>query len=325
MVARESGGSPYFVNELTRYLTGGGELSESLAPACGVSLDEVLWRRVLSLPPKPGRLLEAIAVAGRPIRQGVACRAAGLRLRRVRSLALLRAESLVRGKGTGILDEVEAFHDRIRETVVRRLSDADRASWNRQLAEVLEESEAADPETLAIHLEEAGQPVKAATVLPEGRRESRRRARFRPHGKTLPPCGRAAPGRRRRGSRLRTGSPRPWPTPAGAPRPRAGYQEAAVGAGAAELLDFRGRPPTSSSHQWPHRQGPLGFREVLAQVALRRPETPLQAFVLLLAERAALAVRGLGFRDRPPRTCPSRSSPASTRRARWPSGSAWST
>ena len=136
MVARESGGSPYFVNELTRYLTGGGELSESLAPACGVSLDEVLWRRVLSLPPKPRRLLEAIAVAGRPIRQAAACRAAGLGSDGFDSLALLRAESLVRGKGTGILDEVEAYHDRIRETVVRRLSDADRAcpgtgNWRR--------------------------------------------------------------------------------------------------------------------------------------------------------------------------------------------------
>src|SRR5208337_1024325 len=100
--------------------------------------------------------------AGHRDRQGAACRAAGLGSDGFDSLALLRAESLVRGKGTGILDEVEAYHDRIRETVVRRLSDADRASWNRQLAEVLEESEAADPETVAIHLEEAGQPVKAA-------------------------------------------------------------------------------------------------------------------------------------------------------------------
>ncbi len=162
MVARESGGSPYFVNELTRFLTGGGELTDSLAPACGVSLDEVLWRRVRSLPQKPRRLMEAIAVAGRPIRQGAACRAAGLGSEGFDSLALLRAEGLVRGKGIGILDEVEAYHDRIRETVVRRMSDADRTSWHGRLAEVLEESEAADPETLAVHLEEAGQPLKAA-------------------------------------------------------------------------------------------------------------------------------------------------------------------
>ena len=304
MVARESGGSPYFVNELTRYLTGGGELSESLAPACGVSLDEVLWRRVLSLPPKPRRLLEAIAVAGRPIRQGAACRAAGLGSDGFDSLALLRAESLVRGKGTGILDEVEAYHDRIRETVVRRLSDADRASWNRQLAEVLEESEAADPETLAIHLEEAGQPVKAARYFQKAAEKAVDALAFDRAAKLYRRVVELRPADDDEGRALRARLAAALANAGRGAEAACAYQEAAVGAGAAELLDFQGRAAYQFLISGHIDEGLSAFREVLAQVALRRPETPLQAFVLLLAERAALAVRGLGFRDRAPEDVP---------------------
>ncbi len=304
MVARESGGSPYFVNELTRFLTGGGELTESLAPACGVSLDEVLWRRVRSLPPKPRRLLEAIAVAGRPIRQAAACRAAGLGSDGFDSLALLRAESLVRGKGTGILDEVEAYHDRIRETVVRRLSDADRASWNRQLAEVLEESEAADPETLAIHLEEAGQPVKAAHYFEKAAQNAVDALAFDRAAKLYRRVVELRPGNDDEGRPLRARLAAALANAGRGAEAARVYQEAAAGAGAAEVLDFQRRAAYQYLISGHIDEGLSAFREVLAHVDLRRPETPLHALMLLLTERAALAVRGLRFRDRPPEQVP---------------------
>ena len=97
-----------------------------------------------------------------------------------------------------------------------------------------------------------------------------------------------------------------------------------MGAGAAELLDFQGRAAYQFLISGHIDEGLSAFREVLAHVALRRPETPLQAFVLLLAERAALAVRGLGFRDRPPEDVPVEVLTRVDTAARWPSGSAWS-
>src|SRR5262249_19752977 len=56
-VARESGGSPYFVEELARYQNdqSAGDLT---------TLDEVIRQRVSRLPEDPRRLLEVVAVAG---------------------------------------------------------------------------------------------------------------------------------------------------------------------------------------------------------------------------------------------------------------------
>ncbi|MBV8318915.1 MAG: AAA family ATPase, partial [Planctomycetaceae bacterium] len=78
-IARESGGSPYFVSELVQYLLDGGELGESLAAlSSDVRLDEVLWRRIQRHPGEAQSLLEVLAVAGQPIRQAMACQIAGL-------------------------------------------------------------------------------------------------------------------------------------------------------------------------------------------------------------------------------------------------------
>ena len=76
-------------------------------------------------------------------------------------LTLLRAHHLVRGTGLGSLDEVETYHDRIRETVVNQLSPERRSDLNRRLAWELEQAGGADPETLAVHFEEAGELAKA--------------------------------------------------------------------------------------------------------------------------------------------------------------------
>ena len=103
------------------------------------------------------------------------------------------------------------------------------------------------------------------------------------------------------------------------------YQQAATGAGAAEMLDFQGRAAYQYLISGHIDEGLSAFREVLSQVALRRPETPMEALVLYLAERAALSFRGLGFHEHAAPRSPRKYWLASTRRERWPWGSAWST
>ena len=89
-------------------------------------------------------------------------------------LALLRSQHLVRGTGLGSLDEVETYHDRIRETVVNMLTDERRRELHGCLARELEEAGGADPETLAVHFEGAGELREGRPLLrPRGGRGER--------------------------------------------------------------------------------------------------------------------------------------------------------
>src|SRR5262249_20782173 len=99
-VARESGGSPFFVDELVRHLQAGEELEARTSSEREVSLEEVLRARLLRLPPRARRLLEVVAVAGRPIKQQVAGAAAELPAEDSQAMAILRAGHLVRTRGT---------------------------------------------------------------------------------------------------------------------------------------------------------------------------------------------------------------------------------
>ena len=160
-IVRESGGSPYFVYELVEYLDQGGELGEGGTLSTHISLDSVLGRRIGRLPTEALALLEILAVAGQPLRQAIACKAADVGALGFSGLTLLRAQHLIRGTGLGSLDEVETYHDRIRETVVNHLDADRRQEVNRRLATELEHAGGADPETLAVHLEGAGKPAEA--------------------------------------------------------------------------------------------------------------------------------------------------------------------
>lgn len=66
-IARESLGSPFFIDELAQHVREPSHSPENPSPAHPVRLDEVLWARVQRLPPPACRLLEVTAVAGKPL------------------------------------------------------------------------------------------------------------------------------------------------------------------------------------------------------------------------------------------------------------------
>jgi predicted ATPase len=157
-VVRESGGSAFFIYELVRHLQAG----MTRAAAEGVGLDEVLWRRVQRLPAEARRLLEVVAVAGRPVRLREVQEAAGLGAVPPQVVLALRSGHLVRTTGPHLDDDIEAFHDRIRESVVAHLPPAARRDHHAGLAAALEASGHADPEALAVHCHESGRPAEAS-------------------------------------------------------------------------------------------------------------------------------------------------------------------
>jgi serine/threonine protein kinase len=311
-IAQESGGIPYFIHELVQYFQEG---AESAAPRCepeaqagalprasctGITLDEVLWDRVLRLPEPSRSLLEVVAVSGRPLRQADAYRAAGLSGEDRTALAVLRTGHLVRSAGPGEQDELETYHDRISESLVAHLSPGQLEARHRQLAVTLEASGHADPETLAVHFQTAGERVKsgryyalaadrAAAALAFDRAAKLYRLSFQ----LRPPGG--ADGREllmKLGDALANAG-------RGLEAARE-YQAAASGAPAALALELHRRAAMQSLISGHIDEGLAALRTVLDAVGMKLAPTPRRALWSLLRRRAQLRLRGLGFRERDP-------------------------
>lgn len=301
MVARESGGSPYFVHELMQYLTAGGEVGDSLALTGGaVHLDEVLWRRILRLPADARRLIELLAVAGRPLRQTDACRAAGLGAEGYSAIAVLRTNRLVRGLGQGTLDEIETYHDRIRESIIDHLDQDTRREYHRALAIELSAGGKADAETLAVHFDAAGEPMEAgrhfaaaahsaATALAFGRA-----AKLYRRAIELLPA--AVASHERRALEMKLGEALAN-AGLGGESARV-YQAAAEGADPETALELQRRAGHEYLVSGHIDEGLAAFRNVLDRVGILRPKSPRHALRMLLVERVRLFLRGLRFRER---------------------------
>jgi serine/threonine protein kinase/tetratricopeptide (TPR) repeat protein len=134
-IARESGGWPFFVWELVQHVQEDSKIADQT-----LALDEVIWSRVNRLPQESTRLLEMVAVAGRPmpaaeLYQAVDAVSCGPRL-----LSQLRASHFVRTTESEENETlVEAYHDRIRESVFDHLDGATITSHNRNLALTIEQ------------------------------------------------------------------------------------------------------------------------------------------------------------------------------------------
>ena len=159
-IARESEGIPFFIDELAL----GAAPMEATGDLEGCSsLDAAILRRVERLTPSCRRLLEMAAVAGQPTGRAMVAAAARLEQGWRRDLKVLRNDHLIRTTGTRDEDPVECYHDRIRETVVQSVPAPQLEQHHEALAEQLLQAESSDPERLAHHLLQGGQPAKAAT------------------------------------------------------------------------------------------------------------------------------------------------------------------
>jgi hypothetical protein len=298
LMARESGGSPYFLQALVQSFLEGADLA-GRRPERPVTLDEVLWRRAAALPEPARRVLEAVSVAGRPLRQDDVYRAAGVGSDEWRALAVLRVGHFVRSTGPGEADEVEAYHDRVRETVLAHLSPAARRDGHRRLAEVLEGSGHADAETLAVHFHGAGEPARAGHYYAAAAGQAAdalafdRAAEFYRLSLELRPV--AADEERDLKARLGDALANAG---RGAEAARA-YDAAAAGAAAARALDLRQRAAYQYCISGRLAEGRAALRDVLARVGLDLPATPFRTLLAMLGARARLRLRGLGFRERP--------------------------
>ncbi|MEM8959925.1 MAG: AAA family ATPase [Acidobacteriota bacterium] len=307
-IGAESGGSPFFIDELVRWakaeagLDQAGERTLSAEVERAVrqrmTLDNLIQGRLDRLPSEARRLLTAVAVAGRPVDLEAVRSAAELGSEVQAAIAALRGASLVRMRSLRDREEIEPYHDRIRETVVRGLEAEALAHVHRRLARALEATRHADPETLATHYLAAGERQRAAELavtagdqaaealafdraarlyrialdLEAHERDARREIEVK-LGNALVNAGRGAEA---------------------APV----YLAAAEGARAGDALEWRRR----AAEQWlisGHIDGGIEtVNTVLSLVGMELPPTPRRTIFALAGLLIRLKLRGIDFEER---------------------------
>lgn len=162
-VAREAEGSPYFVAELARLRRRG-------VTAAGRSWAQAFVAHLESLEPVLRELLEIVSVASRPMPRTLAGVALEDRDGAVGASRELAVQHLIKSRphGTDVQDELlEAYHDRIRETVRSQLSPERLRHWHTRLAEAYAQALDPDPEVLAHHYAESGRNARAGEMALE--------------------------------------------------------------------------------------------------------------------------------------------------------------
>jgi serine/threonine protein kinase len=297
MVARESAGNPLFIDELVKHIAS-GEPTDSWAKIGQLDLDEVLWARIKRQPEDARRLLGAVAVSGRPIRQALAFQATELGAGGRTALASLRSARLVRRIGETLHGDIEVYHDRIRETVVAHLA-YDELRWHHErLALVLSTAGPVDPEILAGHLRGAGDFARACEYYSRGADQAAAALAF-DHAARLYRIalelhqGPAAAARllwKKLGDALAN---------AGRGREAAqAYLRAAESATAAETLELKRLAAAQLLICGLVDEGLALLRTLLGPLGMTMPDTVSQAQRSLLWHRALLRARGLKFKSR---------------------------
>jgi serine/threonine protein kinase len=295
-IAQESGGSPFFVEELARHVAASGRVA---------SLGDVLRTRVAELSIDARRMLELIALNSRPLDFEVGKTAADW-LGDPRSiLRQLRALHFVRTQADAESTVVEPKHDRIREAVINGLDAETRRSHHVRLANAWEASGRADPELLAVHYDGAGDPARAAEnaeraagLADETLAFDRAARLYRWVVSLRPDAGR---------SDLRPIHIKLAKSLANTGKGRLAaeaYLEAAVGAPVDELVELERQAAEQFLRVGDIDQGLEVIRRVLERIGMRLPMTSRGALPSMLFSRVRLAIRGFAYRERAESTIP---------------------
>ncbi len=305
VVASESGGNPFLIEALVGYLRSGASAGGRLMGGTRLTLGEMMADRMSALPVDAQRLLTIVCVAGQPLARGVAQEAARLGADLPNALAILRAQHLVRVRVVDADELLESYHDRIRETVVEALSPEIRRREHLSVATALENGGRADVETLADHFLLADDLRKAGFYTARAAERAVEALAF-DHAAFL--FQRALEIARRRGIKddaARQEERRLLILLAGAlvdagrcSEAATAYLEAAVGAPEVQALDLKRRAGEQLLISGHVDEGKKLLEGVLEAIDMKLPASPKRALASLLAWRARLRLRGLGFKPR---------------------------
>jgi tetratricopeptide (TPR) repeat protein len=298
-IAADAEGHPMFIEELVRYARAGGERA---APG---ALGTLVSERLDDLPVGARHILEIVCIAGAPLEQEVAARAAGMDFGAFQErVASLRVERLVRTAGLRRSDPIMPFHEHVRDAAIERMPRPIVAGCHEALAlamEAADRSDPADPEALAHHWRGAGHldnareyteraAKRAASSFAFARAADLYRAVLE-----LEPPDEAS----RRRVLLALGD-----MLENAGRAREAAEVFLQAVAAAPLRDFeavslRLRAADQLLRAGHVTSGLQALRRVFNAVGIPMPDSPRASIASVLVQRARLAVRGLRFVERP--------------------------
>ena len=293
-IAREARGHPFFTHELVR-LASAGDIDIEV----GLSVDRVIEQRVLQLPREVHRFLATTAIAGSPTPIGIVASAAQVKgAELMKAVNLLRARQLVRTSGARQTDTVEPYHDRVGETLVGLVAEAETRARHRALAHALLDTRRADPEALARHFLGAGDVRRGVEFSLEAAAAAERTMAFAGAARLYQQAldrGSFSEDRRRTlyeslGAALGNAG-------LGAEAAQA-YLTAADGTDATQALEFHRRAAMHNLCSGHLTEGMEQLKRVLNQAGFSMARSPRRALLRLLLLRMRLRLRGLGISSR---------------------------
>jgi eukaryotic-like serine/threonine-protein kinase len=177
-VARESGGSPFIVAQLTHYVVEQHRAAalrplsaERVREELDLRLEAALRAHREQLDGDARRLLEVVALASVPLHEAMAMRAAGIAEGGQAAVYRLVNARLLR-HAVGSDSRIEIYHDRIREGIVASLGDDLQRQLHDRLAEALRAADDPDLEAIAFHCRAAGKAELAREYACSAAREA---------------------------------------------------------------------------------------------------------------------------------------------------------
>jgi serine/threonine protein kinase len=298
-VAREAHGSPFLVEELVRCNHGA---TLAAGATLGVlSLDDMVGMRLGRLSADGQRVVDLVAVGGRPLPLSVLGDATGLGPTTVdEAVGRAVAERFLRIGMRDGREIAETSHDRIREALVGRLSDESLRDCHGRLARALEQARGMDAEDIARHWLGAGEPQAAVRVAARGAEDAAAKFAFDQAARLLSLSleNSDAPASELR--RLRTRLAEVLQLAARHAESARVFLQVADGTPRGERVELQRAAAEQLLASGRIDEGKQVLYSVLATVGVKAPRSPLAAIVWLLIYRFWLVLLGLRFTERAP-------------------------
>ncbi|WP_437636729.1 serine/threonine-protein kinase [Sorangium sp. So ce854] len=309
VIAAEAAGSPFFVLELSRDVrarpapepprAAPGAEGRAAGVEGGVRLEAVLADRLQRLPAGAKRLLEVVAVSGKPLGRRAAREAAALTPEEEQAaVAALRAGNAVRTRGQREEQELETLHDRIREAVVAQLGAAELADVHLRLAAALQSSGQVEPDVLAMHFRRAGRIDEAAHHAVQAGDRAAAALAFDRAAEHFAAALEAAPGGAGEARALRVKLANALRNAGRGAEAARAFAAAAEGAPPRESLDLRRCAAEQLLVSGHMDEGMAALQGVLADVGMRLVEPRWAALLSLAFWRLLLRLHGLRYEER---------------------------